>query len=679
MRTYLAHIRITLKLTLRDRLVLFFNYLFPLVFLFVFAQTFGRAYAGAITQVTGMVLILGVLGNGFFGAGMRAVADRETNILRRFKVAPISPGPILVASLVTGWMQYISSAALILTVAHFGYGMPAPLNWFSLLALLTIGLAAFRSMGLIIAAVVNSLQESQILIQLFYLPMLFLSGATFPVTFMPVWLQTVGQFLPATYLFNGLQSILIRREGVGQNLEAAGALALTTGVGLLLATKLFRWEKEEKVRASSKLWLLAVMAPFVAMGIYQAYTRQHVDKARSLYREMRRGGAFLIRDAHIFAGGGRVIERGSVLYRDGRIEQVYEGPAPDARKLGARVLEGSGKTVLPGLIDARVHLASPGGSYPNPADHDPAKAIPRALAAYLYCGVTAVRAAGEPVQFTRQAQARVESGERLGAQVRVCGPRFTAEAGIDCLEAAPMDPAALRSLIEEARRRNLPVAVETGSIRDVSDAVAARADCIERGALREHIPQELFQAMARAGVAFNPLLSMLEARAALAAGSVAPLDRPLVQQVGPPALLEGTRRWMGSPDALRLRPNAQGAGEALAIGRENLLRAHQAGVKLVAGSGSGIPPLVHGPALHRELQLWVQAGVPPAAALEAATANAARLLGLEGRAGLIRKGLPANLLVVEGNPLEDISATERISMVIFRGENVERDELFGRP
>jgi imidazolonepropionase-like amidohydrolase len=65
-------------------------------------------------------------------------------------------------------------------------------------------------------------------------------------------------------------------------------------------------------------------------------------------------------------------------------------------------------------------------------------------------------------------------------------------------------------------------------------------------------------------------------------------------------------------------------------------------------------------------------------ALEAATVNAAKLLIASGRIGAIRKGLDANLLLVDGNPLEDISATERISLVVLEGERIHRAELFGR-
>ena len=114
----------------------------------------------------------------------------------------------------------------------------------------------------------------------------------------------------------------------------------------------------------------------------------------------------------------------------------------------------------------------------------------------------------------------------------------------------------------------------------------------------------------------------------------------------------------------------------LEIAKKNLLAARRAGVALVTGTDSGNPLTLHGPAIHRELQLWVEAGVPAPEALQAATYNAARLLGATDRIGLIRPGYEASLLLVDGNPLQDISATERISMLMFKGERVNRADLF---
>jgi imidazolonepropionase-like amidohydrolase len=95
-------------------------------------------------------------------------------------------------------------------------------------------------------------------------------------------------------------------------------------------------------------------------------------------------------------------------------------------------------------------------------------------------------------------------------------------------------------------------------------------------------------------------------------------------------------------------------------------------------SNAGNYLVIHGPTVQHELQLWVRAGIPAAVALQAATANAAQLLGADKRIGSIRSGNDADLLVVDGNPIEDITATERISLVVFKGERIDRSELFNQ-
>ena len=220
MKAYKALIAIDLKLALRNRSVIFFNYLFPLAFFFIFGQAMHGERGAAITMVIAMVLIIGILGNGLMGAGIRAVQEREANILRRYKVTPITPAPLLVASVVTGWILYMPNVILILSLAHFLYGMPWPQSMGSILLFVTIAIVGFRAVGLILASVVNSMQESQLIVQLIYLPMLFLSGATFPLSMFPLWLLTVTQFLPATYMVIGIQGMLLRNEGIAANIRA---------------------------------------------------------------------------------------------------------------------------------------------------------------------------------------------------------------------------------------------------------------------------------------------------------------------------------------------------------------------------------------------------------------------------------------------------------------------------
>ena len=139
MRSYYALFKSNMQLTMRDRSVLFFNYLFPLIFFFAFAEMFHAGTGQGIAYFVGTVLTMGILGNGLFGAGMRSVQDREANILRRYKVTPITPLPILAASMVSGWLLYLPVLVLLVGLAHFLYAMPMPRNWFSLFLMASIG------------------------------------------------------------------------------------------------------------------------------------------------------------------------------------------------------------------------------------------------------------------------------------------------------------------------------------------------------------------------------------------------------------------------------------------------------------------------------------------------------------------------------------------------------------
>ena len=732
MNAYLALIRTYLRLTIRDRAALFYTLIMPLMFFFIFAQM-NHAERGAAPVVVNMVLTIGILGTGLFGAGMRATADRETNILRRFKVAPITPAPILIASMVVGLLNYLPVYALILLLANRMYNMSLPRNLVSVTLFVIAGVLAFRAIGLMVASIANSMQESQILIQSLYMPMLFLSGATIPMTFMPQWVQIVSQFLPATHLFAGMQSVLGSGESLAKNLTAFGALTLTVIVSLFIGIRLFRWEKEEKIPGRSKLAVLVVLLPFVAMGAWQAYSKESIARNKKFDRDLGRRITYLIKDARIFTGDGGVIERGAVLTSDGKIAEIYTGAAPKAEAVKAVEIDGAGKTLLPGLIDAHVHIGAAGGFWKNASDY-PAKWPTRVLKAYLYSGVLAVKSAGDTLPSLQDARKLVDAGEELGSELFVSGPLFTAEGGhgteylkgewmnrlpesarktmaeefvrtpknadearaqvaelkrrgVDAIKGVleagmpgmafnRMDGSILRAVVEEAHRQGLPVSIHTGDVQDVKDAIAMGVESIEHGSMRQEIPDEVFQRMKQAGVAYDPTLTVVEGLVAYARRSPEPLDRSLVQQVGPRKLIEDTRAVLASKWGETLEQHADRLERTKAVSVRNLHAAYRNGVTLVAGTDAGNPLTFHGPAVHRELQLWVEAGIPPTVALQAATRNNARLLRADQRLGAIRKGFDANVILVDGDPLREISATERISTVLFKGERIRRSELF---
>jgi len=347
MNAYLTLIKTDIRLAFRQKVVIFFNYLMPLAFFFIFAQSLHAGQGGVILQVVTMVTVIGILGNGLFGAGIRAAQEREANILRRYKVAPISPFPLLLASTVTGLVVYMPYVLIMLALARWRYAMAMPQHFAAMLIFIMLGVLAIRSIGLIVASVVNSMQESGILVQVIYMTMLFLSGATFPVTMFPNWLLTIAQFIPATYLVTGLQGIMVRNETLAANWQAVGALILTTALGFLLSVKLFRCEKEEKMRPAAKLWLVAVLLPFILLGTWQAYAKDNTGKTKILTRDIARSRTVLIRDARIFIGDGNIIANGAVLVKNGKIADIYNGKIPDPAALNAELVEAAGSTILP--------------------------------------------------------------------------------------------------------------------------------------------------------------------------------------------------------------------------------------------------------------------------------------------------------------------------------------------
>src|SRR6266404_1544464 len=728
MKAFLALARIDLKLALRNRSVLFFNYFFPLIFFFVFGYSMHAEQGSRVLQVVTMVVAIGILGNGLFGAGMRAVQERENDVLRRYKVTPITPVPLLAASMVTGVILYLPGLIIILILANRLFGMAVPPNLASLFIFAIIACVAFRSIGLIIASVVNSSQESLILIQPLYMAMLFLSGATFPLSFFPDWLQIVTQFIPATYLITGISGILQHGESVWQNWQSVIALVVTALVGLFIATKLFRWEKEEKLRNSAKLWVLAALAPFLLLGIYQSWSRQDLAKAKILARDMERGKTWLIQNARVFVGNGKLIESASILVKGGKIAEIYEGTAPDPKTLKADSFEAAGKTVLPGLIDVHVHLGATSGFIEDWTKFDAKKAVEREMRAYLFCGITSVRSAGDAVDDTLKVRKLFGSGEKLGTELFLCGPLFTAEGGhgteygkflpeamragflaqfvrtpkspeearkqVDALAAqhvdaikgvletgAPgysfnrMDVNILRAVAEEAHAKGLPVAVHTGNAQDVVDAVSLPADSIEHGSFVDEISDATIAEMKVKGIAYDPTLSVVEGFTNFARSDTSLLKRSLVQQVTKKELLDGTEQAARKPELDGLREGLKHWPMSLEVGGRNLLKAWRAGIPLVTGSDAGNFLVLHGPTVQREVELWVAAGIPIEVALQAATLNGAKLLKADSRTGTVEKGKEASLLIVDGNPLQDIRALSSVSAVFMKGERVNRTSL----
>jgi ABC-2 type transport system permease protein len=267
----MASVRLALmnvRLVMRTKVALFFTFLFPLVFLFLYAGLFAHGNPQAVAYLFGPVVTLNIMGSGFWGLGLQAVVQRERGSLRRFRLAPIGPGSIVASNLLANYLLQLPTLGLLVICARVFFHMPLKIGLFDFLILATVGVFAFAGFGLIIASVANTMQEAQIYNNLAWITLLFLSGTTIPLPMLPKWIQTVATFLPATYLVSAFQAVMVQSQPLYQHWPEMLALAVSGAFGLLFAWKLFRWEKEERISRRQKWWTLGFVAPFLLVGTW---------------------------------------------------------------------------------------------------------------------------------------------------------------------------------------------------------------------------------------------------------------------------------------------------------------------------------------------------------------------------------------------------------------------------
>ncbi|HKP16775.1 MAG TPA: amidohydrolase family protein [Gemmatimonadaceae bacterium] len=394
--------------------------------------------------------------------------------------------------------------------------------------------------------------------------------------------------------------------------------------------------------------------------------------------------SFLIRDVRLF-DGERVTEGRSVLVRDGIIAAV--GGLEVAAPTGTSVVDGRGRTLLPGLIDAHVHVS------------DSAEADLRQAAAF---GVTTVldmfsaSARFERIKALREADppgiasvrtAGVGASAPGGHPSQMGGPPFPSLAdsagaaafvdariaeGSDYIKivyddlktlgmSVPMlSRGTLRALVAAAHARGKLAVVHILAEAQARDAIDAGADGLVHLFTGPTVSPEFISLAASHGAFVVPTLSVVY-------GSCG-------ENIGPKLAADSLIRPYIRPSLRRMTTMTfppRGGVQSCEGTREAIRQLARRGVPVLAGTDAPAPPQTYGAALHGELELLVGAGLTPVQALTAATSAPARAFRLTDR-GRVAPGLRADLVLVDGDPTTDVRATRRIVDVWKRGVKVER-------
>jgi len=260
--------KIRLRLAMRNRAFFFFSLVMPMIFLFGAAVFLRRESIEWIPYVLGAVLTTTVMGS-FWGLSVQLVSFREQGILRRFRLAPVGAGPILASSILSNYFMALPVVVFEFLVCRWAFHMRTWGNLWAVLLLVTVGSATFSALGLIVASVTNTMQETQMINNLLWMGFLFLTGATVPLAIFPMWLQRIALFIPGQYLATGLESATTNLVTGKEVLEDVLALSLGFFVAFEISRRLFRWEPEAKVPRRAKLWVVVAVVPFLLFGMWE--------------------------------------------------------------------------------------------------------------------------------------------------------------------------------------------------------------------------------------------------------------------------------------------------------------------------------------------------------------------------------------------------------------------------
>ncbi|WP_161786135.1 CIA30 family protein [Lysobacter antibioticus] len=395
--------------------------------------------------------------------------------------------------------------------------------------------------------------------------------------------------------------------------------------------------------------------------------------------------SFAIRQVRVF-DGERVLPSATVLVRDGLIAEVGAGLAVPA---GVPVVDGNGATVLPGLIDSHVH------SWGEARSDALRFGVTTELDMFSdHRGLAAARAERESRGKTGKADlwsagtlvtAKGGHGTQYGMPIATLDDPAQAQAFVDAriaegsdyikLVLEPLlDPsgkarmntlseASLRAAIKAAHARKRLAVVHVSQASDAALAIDAGADGLVHinGDLIDD--PKLVAAIKQRNAFVVPTLTVMS--------SVYGIEGSARKRVAGDARLTPYLRAQQKDQLAASFPSGFLTEAKFKNSLENVRRLHEAGVTLLAGTDSGNPGTTHGASEHGELELLVQAGLSPVQALTAATAAPARSFGLDDR-GRIASGLRADLILVDGDPTTDITATRAIRSIWKNGYPVDR-------
>jgi len=241
-------IAVQAKLFFREPAAFFFTLILPAFLLIIFGAIFGNtpdprfnSKLGYIdAEVPGITAII-IATVALMGIPISTAEEREKQILRRYRATPLSPITYLTATIAVYFSMALLGMFVLIAIAKIFFGLRFEGSWLSVFAGFSLSALAFFAVGYVIASLAPTTRVAQVAGQILFFPMMFLSGATFPLQMMPAGVRRVSEFLPLTHVIRFLQGLWAGNSWGTHSTEIVILLVMLI-VGAFISSQTFRWE-----------------------------------------------------------------------------------------------------------------------------------------------------------------------------------------------------------------------------------------------------------------------------------------------------------------------------------------------------------------------------------------------------------------------------------------------------
>jgi ABC-2 type transport system permease protein len=227
------------KLFWRNPSAAFFNFLLPLLLLFLTATAFSADSKELRILIPG-IAGMGVLATTFTALAFNLTILREDGVLKRWRGTPMPAGAYLAGLLGSAALNAFIQVLVVVTIGNVFYGVDWPQDPMLLIAFTALGVTCFASLGVAFSHLIPNEDAAPAYTNAVFLPVIFISGVFYSSDDLPPVLSAVAQVLPLKHVIDGLSQAIV--GGGGDALGAAGVVAAWALVGVVLAVRNFRWE-----------------------------------------------------------------------------------------------------------------------------------------------------------------------------------------------------------------------------------------------------------------------------------------------------------------------------------------------------------------------------------------------------------------------------------------------------